>query len=360
MRLRRIVTGGCLVGVSACFFAAPMRSRLMIDQSMVDVRAQAEEAPLVFRGRVLTVGPDPVEKRIGLWVDGIPVNTNFVAKFQVDRIYRGNLEGQAVVHFSYSGGPGPVFNDGHDCIDFRSEQSWLVFAVEKNGLLELFDNCTGALGISSRIGVTVEPSDWLAQMEADFIAGLEDSDVESRIFSIQRLGGLKLASSRPALHEAIERRKRIEAGWAIYATLRTGDVSVLPMVKGLLASGDKKMPEGAIAYELRNVNDPSAVPDLLEIFEKTPSDYTRFEALIALVENLKDPRVVPVLGPSLSSSDRQIRYLALSGLNTIANAEACNTRHDADENDEAAFERETASCKAWWEREGKYRSWTRN
>jgi len=78
------------------------------------------------------------------------------------------------------------------------------------------------------------------------------------------------------------------------------------------------------------------------------------------VDNLKDPRVVPVLGPSLSSGDRQIRYLALSGLNTIANAEACNTKHDVDENDESAFERETASCKAWWEREGKYRSWTRN
>jgi hypothetical protein len=345
------------VGMAAGFFAPPLWSRLMIDQSMVDVRAQAEKAPLVFRGRVLTVGPDPVEKRIGLWVDGKPVNTNFVAKFQVDRIYRGKLEGEAVVHFSYGGGFGL---NGHDCIDFRPEQSWLVFAVEKNGLLELFDDCTGALGISSRLGVEIRPSDWLAQMEADLIAGLGDTDAEARIFSIQRLGGLKLASSRPALHEVIERRKGIEAGWAIYATLRTGDVTVLSMVKGLLASGDKNMPEGAIAHELRNVKDPSAVPDLLEIYEKTPSDYARFEALIALVDNLKDPRVVPFLGPSLSSGDGQIRYLALSGLNTIAHAEACSTRHAANENGEAAFERETASCKAWWEREGKYRSWTRN
>jgi hypothetical protein len=351
VRPSRIVMDVCLVGVSACFFASPLWPRLMIDQSMVDVRAQAEKAPLVFRGRVLTVGPDPAEKRIGLWVDGTPVNTTFVAKFQVDRIYRGKLEGEAVVHFRYG-----EFNNGHDCIDFEPEQDWLVFAVEKNGLLELFDDCTGALGISSRLGVTVRPSDWLAQMEEDFIAGLEDSDVDSRIFSIQRLGGLKLASSRPALHEVIERRKGIEAGWAIYATLRTGDVSVLPMVNGLLASGDKKI-ERAIASELRNVTDPSAVPDLLEIFEKAPRDFAPFEALIALVDNLKDPRVVPVLGPSLSSGDRQIRYLALSGLNTIANAEACNTKHDVDENDESAFERETASCKAWWEREGKYGSW---
>lgn len=88
VRQSRIVMGFCLVGVAACFLAAPLWSRLMIDQSMVDVRAQAEQAPLVFRGRVLTVGPDPAEKRVGLWVDGKPVNTNFVAKFQVDRIYR--------------------------------------------------------------------------------------------------------------------------------------------------------------------------------------------------------------------------------------------------------------------------------
>src|SRR5580704_18921804 len=128
VRRSRIGVGVCLVGVAACFFAAPLWSRLMIDQSMVDVRAQAEKAPLVFRGRVLTVGPDPVEKRIGLWVDGKPVSTNFVAKFQVDRIYRGKLEGEAVVHFSYG-----VSENGHDCIDFRPQQSWLVFAVERNG-----------------------------------------------------------------------------------------------------------------------------------------------------------------------------------------------------------------------------------
>jgi hypothetical protein len=147
VRQSRTVVGFCLVGVAACSFAAPLWSRLMMDQSMVDVRTQAEQAPLVFRGRVLTGGPDLIKKRVGLWVDGKPVNTNFVAKFQVDRIYRGKL-GEAVVHFSYGG----MGMNGHDCIDFRPEQSWLVLAVEKNGLLQLFDDCTGALGISARLG----------------------------------------------------------------------------------------------------------------------------------------------------------------------------------------------------------------
>jgi hypothetical protein len=332
-----------------------MWSRLVEDQSMVDVRDQAEKAPVVFRGRVLTVQPDPIEKKTVLWMDGKPVNTNFVAKFQVDRIYRGTLPGAAVVHFSYG-----LAWIGHDCIDFRPDQNWLVFAVEKNGLLELFDDCTGALGISSQLGPKVRPSGWRAQMEADFIAGLEGPDVESRILSIQRLGGLKLPSSRPALHDVIEKRKGVEAEWAVYATLRTGDVTVLPIVSRLLAGGDKEMPEWAIAYELRNVEDPSAVPNLLEIFEKAPNDFTRLEVLIALVDNIKDPQVVPVLGTSLFSSDRQIRYLALSGLNTIANSEACSTSRHASEDADAAFERQTNNCKSWWEREGKYRSWTRN
>lgn len=360
VRRGRIAMGICLVGMVACFSAAPLWSRLMIDQSMVDVRVQAENAPLVFRGLVLTVGPDPFgEKsnsyRIEHRINGKPVNINFVARFQVDRIYRGKLNGQAVVHFVYG------FSElGHYCINFQPGQSWLVFAVEKNGFIELFDDCIGALGISSRLGPKVGQSDWLAQMEADFMAGMEDSDPESRILSIQRLGGLNLPSSRPALHRVIDHRNGDEVKWAIYATLRTGDVTVLPIVNGLLASGATKMPERAIAYELRNVKDPSAVPDLLEIVETTPSDFARFEALLALVDNIKDPRVVPVLGQNLSSGDRQIRYIALSGLNTIANAEACSTTRHANESDEAAFERETASCEAWWEQEGKNESWPRN
>src|SRR5258706_7562771 len=137
LRQSRIVMGVCLVGVTACFFAAPLWSRLVEDQTMVDVRGQAEKAPLVFHGRVLTVGPDPVEKRIGLWVDGKPVNTNFVAKFQVDRIYRGKLEGEAVVHFSYGGGV-----KWHDCLDFWPEPSRLAVFRGKNRLLGLFCQLT--------------------------------------------------------------------------------------------------------------------------------------------------------------------------------------------------------------------------
>lgn len=343
-----------LVILTACIFAAPLWSRLSENPSMVDVRDLAAKAPMVFRARVLTVVPDKIDERNGLTIDGRRVNTNFVARFQVDRLYRGKLPGEVLLHFRVDG----FIADGHDCIDFQPNQYWLVFATEKTGPLQLFDDCTGALSISSRLGPKIAGSGWMAQMEADFMAGLEDSDPASRILSIQRLGGLKLSSSRLALHNVIDQRDGDEAKWAVYATLRTGDVTVLPMVSRLLASGDSNMPERAISYELRNLTDPNAVPDLLEIFAKTPSDGTRMEVLIALVDNIKDPRVVPILGPSLSSADNQIRYLALQGLNTIANSEACSLSRNWNEDEDTAFKRQTARCRSWWEREGKYQSWT--
>jgi hypothetical protein len=346
-----------LASLAVCLFAVPLWSRLPEDPAMVDVRDLAERAPLVFRGRVLTVVPDKMDEKSNmLTTDGKRVNTNFVARFQIDRLYRGKLPGEVLLHFGYGG----VVAMGHDCIDFQPNQYWLVFATEKSGALKLFDDCSGALGISSRLGPRISRSSWMAQMEADFMAGLEDTDPASRILSIQRLGGLKLPSSRPALHNVIDQRDGDEVKWAIFATLRTGDVSVLPMVSRLLALGDNNMPEWAISWELRNVTGPSAVPDLLEIFSKTPSDGTRMEVLIALVDNIKDRRVVPILGPSLSSADNQIRYLALHGRNTIANSEACSSSRHWKEDEDAAFRRQVASCKSWWEREGKYQSWTGN
>ncbi|HXA76840.1 MAG TPA: hypothetical protein VNV41_06865 [Candidatus Acidoferrales bacterium] len=36
VRRSRVIVSGCLVGLAACFFAAPLWSRLVMDQSMVD------------------------------------------------------------------------------------------------------------------------------------------------------------------------------------------------------------------------------------------------------------------------------------------------------------------------------------
>jgi hypothetical protein len=238
---------------------------------MADVRELAERSPLVFRGQVLTVTPLTTNSQPGERVLSI-------AKIQVDRWYRGKGSTEELLHFAY-----PSFASmGHDCIDFRPQEYWLVFAVEKNGELEMFDDCLGALTISPLLTPDLGNADWLAQMEADFIAGLNDHDSVPRLASIQRLGGLKLRSSLDSLHKVIEKGDDAESKWAVYAALRTGDVTVLPRVKQLLANGDSELPEFAIATELQNVTDPAAVADLIAILKSAPSEIMRTRVLITL------------------------------------------------------------------------------
>jgi len=253
----------------------------------------AEKAPFVFRGRVLTVTPIATNTQPGAGVDPTDwrpkagnVGRESVAKIQVDRWYRGNGPTEALLRFTYSG---EIFANGHDCIDFRPETYWVVFAVEKDSQMEMIDDCEGALTISPRLGPKLAYEDWLAQMEIDFIAGLDDKDAEARLASIQRLGGLRLPSSRDALRGVIENGHEAESKWAVYAALRTGDVTVLPRVQQLLVSGDSQLPERAIGSESQNVSDPGAIPDLIAILESAPGELTRTRVLIALGEKLKDP-----------------------------------------------------------------------
>jgi hypothetical protein len=319
--------------------------RLMSPPAMADVRDLAEKAPLVFRGHVLEVTngaevPNGESPRV------------LIAHFQIDRVYRGKKPEQALLHFRFGNQA-----NGHDCVNFQADTYWLVFAVQQAGFLTLFDDCKGGLAISSRLAAPVGNSGWLAQMEADFTAGLDDSDPRARIFSIQRLGGLKLASSRPVLQRVIEQREGEEREWAIYAALRTGDASVLPLVNLMLIFRNREPPMGPIKHELQFVSDPNATPDLLTILGNTPADddFTRSRVLIALAERLKDRRAVPVLAASLSSNDNEIRYLALEGLSNMTGVEACNLDRSAKN-----IEPQVARCKRWWEEEGKLQVWTQD
>jgi len=95
----------------------------------------------------------------------------------------------------------------------------------------LVDDCYGAVAVSPLMASGPQNSAILAQIESDFTAGLADPDPENRIISIQRLGGLRSTSARPALHDVIEQGDSIEKDWATYAALRTGDTTVLPRVR---------------------------------------------------------------------------------------------------------------------------------
>jgi hypothetical protein len=245
-------------------------------------------------------------------------------------------------------------NDGHDCIDFQPDTYWLVFAVEKSGRLELFDDCEGALAISPQLGPHLKDFAWLAQMEADFLAGLNDAAAANRIVSLQRLGGLKLPSSQDALHRIMKMGDKNEANWAVYAALRTGDISVLPSVKQMLSGGEMSSPEREIAFEVKNVSDPNAVADLIAILARAPGELTRTSVLIALAENIKDPRAVPILADHLSSTDESIQYLALEGLRNITHEKACSPSESSNSRKLAS---RVQQCKLWWEEKGEFQSW---
>jgi hypothetical protein len=356
LNIHRVWLAMVMANLAMVFFTVESWCRLMSPPSMVDVRDLAEKAPLVFRGHVLTVTPNPdngisLNEFIGLTEPGARVPS--IAKIQVDRWYRGNGSTEAFLRFAYSG-QHPISNEGHDCIDFRPEMYWIVFAFQKGGQMELVNDCEGALTVSALLGPDIGNADWLAQMEADFVAGLSDEDSAARLASIQRLGGLKLPSSRDALRHVIEAGNDAESKWAVYGALRTGDLTVLPRVRQLLASGDRELPEFAIATELQDITDSSAVADLIAILESAPSGVTRTRVLIALGEKLKDPRAVPSLAAHLSDPDAYARYDALVGLENITHEEACTLSRDWKEQD---VEPQVSRCKIWWEQVGKFRNW---
>lgn len=311
---------------------------------MLDIQALVKAAPIVFRGRV-------VKLRLTADSPAGPDAVTGVAEFQVDRVYRGHVS-NPVLYFAYN----PLAaENGHDCINFQPRTYWLVFARENAGRLELADDCHGALSVSPLLGPTLENEDWLSQMEADFMAGLIDGDPASRLISIQRLGGLGLPSSRDALHRVVETGDKQESEWAVYALLRTGDITVLPQVKELLRRGDRAAPESAIALELRNVADERAVPGLIAILQSAPGGLTTSCVLMALGEKLKDPRAVPVLAAHLSDPDRYARYDALDGLRNLTHENACTLPRNWREQD---IQPQISKCKAWWKQQGRFQSWT--
>jgi HEAT repeat protein len=110
-----------------------------------------------------------------------------------------------------------------------------------------------------------------------------------------------------------------------------------------------------MALELQYVTDSSAVPELLAILDSAPSELTRDCVLIALGENLKDPRAVPSLATHLS--DAAARYYALDGLKNITHEEACTLPREWKEQD---VESQITRCKIWWEQAGKFQDWSQN
>jgi hypothetical protein len=270
-----------------------LSARIPAPPGFEDVRSLAENSPLVFRGQVGDLKLTRNEPKEGVAVIG------------VDRWYRGSQPASSVkVHFVH---PAVTMN-GHDCIDFTMGSYWIVFAKPGHGeIFELSDDCVGALAVSSLLGPEISTG-FLSQMEGDFAAGLNDSGSMARIASIQRLAGLRKISSTEALHRVIASGTEEESKWAIFAALKTGDASVLPLAVPILLNlhhqeakqirepngfvytqtSPYPQPEGEMALAISDLRAPEAIPTLTKLANESSDDLVRSCARRALLEIIKD------------------------------------------------------------------------
>jgi HEAT repeat protein len=224
-----------------------------------------------------------------------------VAVISVDRWYRGSQSVNSVkVHFVYDA----VVRDGHNCVNFEIGTYWIVFAIPgERGVLEMSHDCEGALVVSSLLGPEILTG-FLSQMEVDFAAGLNDSDSEARIASIQRLAGLGQISSAEALHHVIASGTEEESKWALFAALKAGDASVLPLAVPILLNVHHEeakqirepngfvytqtypypQPEGSMALAISHLRSPKAVPSLIKLANEASDNVVRDCASQALWE----------------------------------------------------------------------------
>jgi hypothetical protein len=244
--------------------------------------------------------------------------------------------------------------NGHACFDFQPGSDWLIFATRQHERLELPDDCDGAVPVSSLLGATMEGAGVAAQMEVDFIAGLADPNPRARLTSVQRLGGLRSPSARPALQRVIEQGSPVEAKWAVYASLRTGDTTVLPLVRDYLMKDGPEEPGWMVPFELSLLKEPAALPGLIEIANTAYRPNARAFAILAIGRNFHAMEAVAMMAGHLTDPNSAVRYQALSGLGTLTGEPACTLPLSRD-NTEPPLEPQIQRCLTWWQQSGRLR-----
>jgi hypothetical protein len=340
----RLLRGIQLDGLTTCFLAllwlVPIQLGARTEQPVgtVDLTGFIAKSPAILRGVVRAVSIVP----------GSSLPLTAVAQLDVERWYRGGGAMDATVHYQ-AGFRIP----GHGCIDLIPGTRWLIFATERNGHLEFVDDCYGAVPVSPLMAAPSQLPDIPAQMEADFTAGLSDSDHAGRVVSIQRLGGLKSPSSRPALHGVIEHGDSAERQWAVYAALRSGDTSVLSSVLDLFTQEDTEVPSFYLAWELANLRDSAAVPGLVEL-TSSPNSNARKYALSA-IEKLQASEALPAIAARLADRDDGVRLYALNAMTALTHDPACTLPSEPRWTQDM-IEPKVRECQAWWDGIGKQRS----
>jgi hypothetical protein len=319
-----------------CLAPSPLWSRIETPPGAIELTSMAHGAPAVFRARVLELSEPE---------NPLPP-ARATARLHVDRWYRGKGEPEVLLSYEL------IHWSGHNCIRFAPGSYWLVFATNQGGVFQLTDDCYGAVAVSTLERPVVEGTDVLTQLESDFAAGLEDADPNARIVSIQRLGGLRSASSRGTLHRVIEQGSLAEEDWATYATLRTGDASVLPRVHGMFAR-NTDVPRHYLAWELTRLTDRGAIPGLVRIADDAPYEEARKDALDAL-GTLRAVEALPTIARRLSDRDWGVRFYALGVMGAITNESSCLLPLEPRWTDDMV-DPQIDRCLTWWNHAGKAR-----
>ncbi len=278
-------------------------ARLQQPSETIDLDPYLAKAPILLSAEILSVSPPPrfLEPYVA------------TARLRVMRWYRGTPPPAVELRFAMQG-----FRmiNGHNCFEFPPGTHWLILAKERDGALELIDDCYGAFEVSPQLG-PAHP-DAVTQLEADFSAGLASTHPKHRILSLQRLANLHMPISRPALHEVIARNEPVETLWAAYAALRTGDISVIPTVRGVLEKESPNWRGGVLSGELSRIKDPAAIPALIEIAWSQSND-AKASAIAALGNIPTATSALPAITANLNSEDEYVRRAARRAFAKLTN-----------------------------------------
>jgi hypothetical protein len=349
-----------LCGAAVLLFPIALLGRIPIQEGTEDLRNLAQPAPYVFHATV--VGFETTRSSMG---------ESGIVNLTVNRWYKGKTSGTVRLKFTYSW---LMAGNGHDCVDLRRSDSWLIFAKQSSpGILEFSHDCQGGLPMSALLADHPTGA-WDQVLQLDLITGLQDSDQRFRLANIARLGGLKLVSSVESLRRFVDTGSELESKWATYAALRLGDLSVLPEVERIVTAieipGSRRgrteipeetpapmadrtaypSPDGAIALQLSELRDRQAVPALTRILQSAVDPMVRGCAATALAE-IQDSASLSEMAEHLKSADTGVRYKALLFMERVTSQSECTVPSSLREAD---FLSAAERCKAWWEQTGKF------
>jgi hypothetical protein len=283
--------------------------------------------------------------------------SDLTASVRPDRCFKGSLDGSSIpVLFDgfITMGPSFVIHKG----DYR-----LFFLKPQNGAYAVVDRWFGALPVSHELGPVPASGDEMYALEQDLKAGLQDSNQELVLDSIQMLGDMKHIRSTSELTTLLDNADLLVKTYVWQALLRLKDYSVLPAVSEFFES-QPDMPrelilprdrlfemEGELMLEIGTIRDPEILPFLESFAVNGKTSVLRMNALQAL-RAMSSPHSVPTFLKALDDANPDNGFFAMQGLLSLAGPGRTDWVPTWKQFDEAPT-LYAAKCREWWRTEGR-------